>query len=195
MKTFDELLKALSAFSGEDLLEAANPCPPATGPVTNAEANKFLSTWRSTIKNLFGADFSFSNHFIMDRLNSKRNDPQISVCELTFVLNEFFKKFGKQFKEDVENVKNNIAKGRGKNKNQLNRNEFEYVISSRSTGVNFIFALKQNSNQKGTAVMLPMTIMRKKRFAITKGEQVVVEDLDGSAEPTVYDKESYFQVD
>lgn len=179
MKTFEELLEELGA-----------PCPPASGPVTDAESRKFVDTWHSTIKSVFGADFRLSNHFIKDRLNDKRNKPQISVCELTFVLNKFFKKFAKQFKDDVEDVKNNVAKGRGKNKDKLNRNEFEYVISSRSTGINFVFALKQNRNQKGTAVMLPMTVMRKKGFGVNKGEQIIVEDLKAE-----YDKEMWFEVD
>jgi hypothetical protein len=179
VKTFDELLEELGA-----------PCPPASGPISKSEADKFVKTWNSTLKSVFGADFRLSTHFVVDRLNDRRNKPQISICELTFVLNKFFKKFASQFKQDVEDVKNNIAKGRGKNKDKLMRNEFEYVISSRSTGINFVFALKQDRNTKGTALMLPITVMRKKGFGVNKGEQIVVEDLD-----TVIDKDLWFEVD
>jgi len=82
---------------------------------------------------------------------------------------------GNQFKDDVSNVKNHTAKRRGINKKQIPENEFEYAVSSNSTQVNFVFVLKQDYHKKGTAIVLPMTIIRKKGFKITKGIHVMVE--------------------
>lgn len=179
MKTYVELLENLGS-----------PCPETNEPVSDAEARKFVATWSSTLRKVFGVDFEFSTHFLKDRLNDKRNKSQISTCELTFVLNKFFKKFASQFKQDVDDVMNNRAKGRGKNRDRLRPNEFEYVVTSRSTDINIVFALKQNRGRKGTAIMLPVTIMRKRGFGVNKGEQIIVEDLDMTIE-----KDMWFEVD
>lgn len=168
MKTLKQLLS--------EVAQSASECPEPTGPVNDQQANQFTQAWRNALMKFFGTEFEFSTHFIRDQLNHTRNGKQITTCELTFVFNKFFKKYQKQFKTDVENVKNNTAKPRGKNANQLNRNELEFVISSQSTGINVVFVLKQNFRKKGTAVMVPVTIMRKPNFKITKGEHVIVEE-------------------
>jgi hypothetical protein len=143
--------------------------------ISSQEISTFVNKWKTNLESKFGVTFDLSYHFVKDRLNDKRNIKPINIEELDFVLNGFIKKFGSQLKKDVENVKKHIAKPRGKNKKELNQNELEFVVSSRSTNINFVFVLKQNFRQKGTAVILPVTIMRKKNFAITKGEEIIVE--------------------
>lgn len=143
--------------------------------VTDKQVKEFVSKWRNKMQSKFGATFNFSIHFIKDRLNHPRNKIPISTEEMDFVLNGFLKKMGSQFKKDIEAVKNYRAKPRGKNKKQLNFNELEFVVSSRSTGISFVFVLKQDFHQKNTVVILPITIMRKKKFAVNKGEEVIVE--------------------
>ena len=143
--------------------------------VTIDVAKDFINRWKAKLKTYGVTEFDLSNHFLLDRLNDKRNTPLISVDELDLVLSGFLRQMGNQFKDDVNNVKNHTAKRRGINKNQIPENEFEYAVSSNSTKVNFVFVLKQDYHKKGTAIVLPMTIIRKKGFKITKGIHVMVE--------------------
>ena len=143
--------------------------------VTNQDVAKFISKWKGRFKGYGVTEFDLSDHFLLDRLRDKRNNPPISTDELDFVLSGFLRKMGTQFKKDVENVKNHTAKRRGFNKKAIPENELEFTVSSKSTKVNFVFVLKQDFHQKGTAIVLPMTVMRKKKFKVTKGEEVIVE--------------------
>jgi len=143
--------------------------------VTKDQAQDFISRWKSKLKSYGVTEVEFSTHFIVDRLNDKRNSPPISIDELDFVMNGFIKKMSSQFKKDVENVKNHTARKRGVNKKNLNDNEIEYTVSSNSNKINFAFVLKQDFKKKGTAVVLPITIIRKKNFKLKQGEQVIVE--------------------
>ena len=90
-------------------------------------------------------------------------------------MNGFIRKMGSQFKKDIDNVKNNISKKRGKRKEAIPHNNLEFVVKSKKTGINFVFVLKQDRNTKGTAMILPMTVIRKKGFVTNQGEEVVVE--------------------
>lgn len=144
--------------------------------VTIDEAKDFINRWKSKLKTYGVTEFDLSNHFLMDRLNDKRNSPPIEVQELDLVLDGFLRHMGRQFKEDVANVKNHTAKRRGLNKKQIPENELEFAITSNSTKVNFVFVLKQDFHKKGTAIVLPVTIIRKKNFKVTKGIPVVVEN-------------------
>lgn len=138
-------------------------------------AKDFINRWKNKLKSYGLTEAEFSDHFIIDRLNHKRNNPPITTDELDFLMNGFIKKMGSQFKKDIENVKNHTAKKRGFNKKELNDNEIEYTVSSNSNNINFAFVLKQNFKKKGTAVIVPITILRKKKFRLLKGEQVIVE--------------------
>jgi len=143
--------------------------------ITSQEAQDFIDRWKVKLK-IFGVtEFSLSKHFLVDRLNHPRNKPPISVDELDSILESFLKKMGSQFKKDVENVRNHTTKRRGINKKQIPENELEFAITSSSTKIKFVFVLKQDFHKKGTAVVLPTTIIRHPQFKITKGEQVMVE--------------------
>lgn len=143
--------------------------------ISGTEVNDFISRWKTKLKSYGVTEFKLSDHFLKDRLNDKRNSPLIRIEELDLVLNGFLSKVGSQFAKDVDAVKKHIAKKRGFNKKQIPDNEFEFAITSNSTKVNFVFVLKQDHHKKGTAIVLPMTIIRKKKFKLTKGEQVIVE--------------------
>lgn len=143
--------------------------------LTNQSVADFINRWKGRFRAYGVTEFDLSDHFLLERLRDKRNNPPISIEEMDFVLEGFLRKMGSQFKRDVENVKNHTAKRRGKNKKELKENELEFTVSSRSTKINFVFVLKQDFHQKGTAIILPITIMRKKNFRVTKGEEVIVE--------------------
>jgi len=143
--------------------------------INDQEAQSFIDNWKSKLKKFGVTEFSLTTHFLRDRLNHPRNKPPISIEEMDFVLDGFFKKIGSQFKKDVEDVKKHISKRRGINKKEIPVNSLEFAITSQSTKIKFVFALKQDFNKKGTAVVLPVTIIRHPNFKITKGEQVMVE--------------------
>jgi hypothetical protein len=159
--------------------------------ITQAEVADFNNRWKSKLKAYGVTEFALSTHFNANRLNHKRNVPPLTIKELDFVLEGFLNKVGIQFKKDVENVKNHTAKRRGVNKNQIPENELEFAITSNSTHVKFVFVLKQDWHKKGTAIVLPMTIIRKKKFRVIKGEQVIVEDYINEAK-VVHWKQSKF---
>jgi len=142
--------------------------------VTKDEMQEFISRWKTKFKSYGVTEFDFSIHK-KDRINHKRNKPPIRIEELDFILNAFLKKEGSQFKKDVENVKNHTAKKRGLNKKEIPDNELEFAITSNSSKIKFVFVLKQDRHTKGTAIVLPMTIIRNKNFKITKGIHVMVE--------------------
>ena len=146
-----------------------------TEQVTKPEVDEFIFKWKQRFGQYGVTEFELSNHFLLDRLNHPRNNPPISIEEMDFVLEGFLRKVGQQFRKDVENVKNHTAKRRGINKKQIPENELEFAVTSTSTHIKFVFVLKQDFHKKGTAVVLPMTIIRKKKFKVIKGEQVVVE--------------------
>lgn len=142
--------------------------------VENSEVASFIRKWKGKLKSYGVTEFDLSVHSF-ERLNHKRNNPPISVDDLSFVLDGFLRKMGPQFKKDVENVKNNTAKKRGLNKKDIPPNNLEFTVKSNSKKVNFVFVLKQDFKQKGTAIVLPVTMLRKKGFKTTKGEEVIVE--------------------
>ncbi len=143
--------------------------------VTDQEANDFVKRWKSKLKSYGLTHIEFSTHFIRDRLNDKRNSPPIKVEELDHVMQGFLNKFGDQFKKDVANVANHTAKKRGFNKKAIPDNEYEFTVSSNKSKVNLVFVLKQDRHTKGTAMILPMTIQRKKNWKVTKGDHIIVE--------------------
>lgn len=142
--------------------------------ISNEEMKDFIKRWKNKLKSYGVTEFDLSIHSFI-RLNHKRNDPPISIEDLDFVLNGFLKKMGTQFKKDVENVKKNIAKKRGLRKQDIPHNNLEFTVKSASKKVNFVFVLKQDRKTKGTAIVLPITMMRKKTFKVNKGEEVIVE--------------------
>ncbi|MFW9969929.1 MAG: hypothetical protein ACFFDF_06985, partial [Candidatus Odinarchaeota archaeon] len=139
------------------------------------EIKSFEARWLNKLKSYGLTHFEFSRHVDKLRLNDPRNTPPIEIEELDFVLDGFLKKMGSQLKTDIEKVKNNVAKRRGKNKNDIPPNNLEFTVKSNSKKINFTFALKQNFKTKGTAVIVPITIMRKKGWKTIKGEEIIVE--------------------
>lgn len=142
--------------------------------ITDSDITDFIKKWKSRLASFGITEFDISTHGFK-RMNHKRNNPPISTEDLSFVLDGFLRKMGAQFKKDVENVKNNTAKKRGKNKQDIPPNNLEFTVKSASKKINLVFVLKQDFKKKGTAIILPMTMMRKKNFKTTKGEEVIVE--------------------
>lgn len=142
--------------------------------ISDQEIQDFIKRWKSKLKSYGVTEFDLSTHGFK-RMNHERNSPPISVDDLDFVLEGFLRKMGSQFKKDVENVKKNIAKKRGINKQDIPPNNLEFTVKSASKKVNLAFVLKQDRNQKGTAIVLPITMMRKKAFKTIKGEEIIVE--------------------
>ncbi len=145
--------------------------------VDKSSASGFINRWKNELKNTYGLTHAeFSTHFSNERLNHPRNKPAITIEEMDAILKAFFEKVGPQFKKDVENVKKHIAKPRGKDKKKLNFNELEFTVWNKKSGIKFVFVLKQDRKQKGTAMILPMTVIRDKKKLIHKqGELVEVE--------------------
>jgi hypothetical protein len=145
-----------------------------TEGIGDSEIRDFIKRWKMKLSRYGVTEFDLSIHGFK-RLNHERNNPPILIDDLDFVLEAFLKKMGSQFKDDVQNVRNNTAKKRGLNKKQIPPNNLEFTVKSKSKKVNFVFVLKQDFNKKGTAIVLPMTMMRKKSFKVIKGEEVIVE--------------------
>jgi hypothetical protein len=143
--------------------------------IEKSEAQEFVNRWKNKLKGIGLTHVEFSTHFIEDRLNDKRNNPPIEIEELDSIMDGFMRKFGSQFIKDIENVANHTAKKRGFNKKAIPNNEYEFTVTSTSSKVNLVFVLKQDRNKKGTAMILPMTIQRKKNWKVTKGDHIIVE--------------------
>lgn len=142
--------------------------------ITEAEIADFIKRWKSKFAKYGVTEFELSTHGFK-RLNHKRNNPPIDISDLDYLFDAFLKKQRNQFKIDVEKIKNNTAKKRGKNKQDIPPNNLEFTVKSKSKKVNLVFVLKQDKKTKGTAIILPMTMMRKKTFHTTKGEEIIVE--------------------
>lgn len=139
------------------------------------DMNAFEKRWLAKLTPFGLTHFEFSKHMNKLRINDKRNNPPITSEDLDFVLDGFVRKMGTQLRKDIDDVKKHIAKKRGKNKQDIPDNNIEYTIKSNSTKVNMAIALKQNFQTKGTAVIVPITIQRKKGFITKKGVEVIVE--------------------
>lgn len=140
--------------------------------ISKSEINKFVSDMNSKVKR-YGAKFELTNHFVNERLNDTRNVPPLTLREIEWVMRQWFKENETLFKRDVENIKNNIAKPRGINNKQIPYNNLEWTASGKIKDRNFVhvvFALRQDGGQKGTALLLPQTIIRTKNKKVTKGE-------------------------
>ena len=143
--------------------------------VTKPDADQFVSKWKMRLKTYGITHIEFSTHFFVDRMNHSRNKPPVSIEEMDSMLESFFNKVGSQFKKDVEAVKSHSLKPRGKNKGALNYNELEIAMYNKKSGIKFVIVLKQDRKQKGTAMVLPVTIVRDKNKLIhTQGELIEV---------------------
>lgn len=145
-----------------------------TEEISDSEIRNFISRWKFKLKSYGVTEFDLSIHSFK-RLNHERNNPPISIDDLDFVLENFLKKIGNQFRNDVNDVRNNTAKRRGINKKQIPPNNIEYTVKSNSKKINLAFVLKQDRNTKNTAIVLPITMIRKNGFKTIKGEEVIVE--------------------
>ena len=144
--------------------------------ISGAEVSKFVSEWKGKMKS-YGCDFQLTKHFVMDRLNDKRNTPSVTVEEMNWLMESYLKQYGKIFKQDVENVKNNIAKPRGTNAKAVTKeygpNNLEWTVSGSikdRSNLHMVFVMKQDNNQKGTCVLKPQTVIRTKNKKVTRGE-------------------------
>jgi len=146
-----------------------------TEEITNSDIKDFENRWKAKLKPFGITNFEFSTHSGKLKLNHPRNKPLVDIEELDFVLDGFIRKMGSQFRKDIENVKNNTAKKRGIKKQNIPPNNLEFTIKSASNKVNFVIVLKQDRKTKGTAMILPITMQRKKNFKLLKGEEIIVE--------------------
>jgi hypothetical protein len=143
--------------------------------ISDSELKNFENIWKGKLKQFGLTNFKNSDHFD-ERIRHTRNVPPISLDELNLAMNAFIRQKGSQLKQDIEQVKKHALKPRGKDKKKLNFNELEFTISSVSTGVNLTLTLKQDRKTKGTAMLLPVTVIRKKKgYFVKQGEQYVVE--------------------
>jgi putative transposon-encoded protein len=161
--------------------------------VNMGEVKAFEKKWLAKLKPMGLTAFEFSSHMGKRdfRINRPENIPPITADELDFVMDAFVRKIGSQLKKDIQAVATNTAKKTHplgmKNKNDVPPNNIEYVIKSKSTKINLAIALHQDKKQggemgsvsnrglKGTAVIVPMTILRKKGFVTNRGVEVLVE--------------------
>lgn len=162
------------------LWEDVRPCPPSNAPITSAEAGDLVRKFERVF-GVIGVDFQFSHHGgLKDRLTDARNKPPISACEFDFVMSNFVKKMGKQLYNDVADIEARKVQPRGKNPELIRDNNYEYVITSRSTGINIALALQPNPRRGKNKVRANIiTIMRKRNFGVKMGERVMVESVEG----------------
>ena len=166
--------------SFNQLIEETRPCPPTTEPITSAEASALVSKF-DRVFGVIGVDFAMSQHGgLQDRLTDSRNSPPISACEFDFVMSGFIKKNGKQLYNDVADIESGKVKARGKSPEMMRANNYEYVITSRSTNINIALAIQPNPKRGKNKVRANLiTIMRKRNFGVKMGERVMVESFDG----------------
>lgn len=142
--------------------------------VSDSEISDLINRWKSKLKPYGITNVNMSVHGFK-RMNHKRNNPPIAIEDLDWVLDGFLRKMGSSFKKDIVDVKNHVAKPRGIDKKRIPYNNLEFAVKSVKTNVVLVFVLKQDFNKKGTAMVLPMTMQRKKGYNISKGQEVVVE--------------------
>lgn len=169
-----------------DLYEAATLAVAAVPVISPKEADNFRKRWREFFSTALGAEFNLSNHW-SDRLIHDRNGKPITVPELDQLFKSFLSnpQYVSRLKADIKDVKNGVARPRGKAVDKIPSNNIEMVIQSKSSNIAFPFVIKQDFNKKGTAIIVPMTIMRKAGFVVNKGERVVVECYDPSIDEWV----------
>jgi hypothetical protein len=157
--------------------------------VTKTEIQQFENKWLNKLRPMGLTAFEFSSHMGKRdfRINRPENQPPITADELDFVMTAFVSKMGSTLKKDIQAVANNTAKKKGIDKQKIPHNNIEYTIISKSTKINLAIALHQdykqggtmgsvsNKNLKGTAVIVPITILRKKGFKTKRGVEVIVE--------------------
>lgn len=161
----------------KSILERVNPCEPADEHINSSEIKSIISKFQKVF-NTLGVDFTFSRHGgLGDRLNDPRNKPPISKCEFDAVMTSFVRKMGSQLFNDVKDIQNNNVKPRGKRINSIRKNNFEYGIKSKSTGIAIILALQPNPDKssKFRVRVNIITIIRKPSFTVNQGETVIVE--------------------
>lgn len=183
MKSFINLLTELVRSSCKD-----------ESVITSKEARTMIKEL-SLAFDRFGLNFNFSTHVAVDRLSSSRNDPPISKCEFDFVMAAFIKKWANQINGVVRDITAGKLVMKGKGAKAIPPNEFEGVITSSSTNINIAFAIKKDTvpGRKHELVFLPITVIRKRSFKITKGVRVYVENAADT--DTSMDSINVFDVD
>lgn len=161
MKTF----KQLREFTNHD------------GAVKEADAKQLVSHFKKVFGTI-GAGFSLSYHALMDRMNHPRNKPPVTADEFKLVLTKFIQKHSKQLMDDISDVKNRTVTPRGKKADTIRPNNFEYGITSKSTGIAIILAIQPDNYGRTPVRINIITIMRKRGFGVNKGEHIMVETSD-----------------
>ena len=161
----------------QKLWEGVQPCVPTNELITGQEAATLIKKFKRVF-GVIGADFDFSEHALVDRLNHPRNKPPISACEFGFVLEKFIKKMSKQLFDDVGDVNARKVHARGKNADKIRPNNYEYAISSKSTNVTIVLAIQPSHNRSFKARVNIITTIRKRGFGVNMGEHIIVESSD-----------------
>ncbi len=159
------------------LCEDVRPCPTPTEPVSESEAMALIKKFKKVF-NVLDAGFNMSYHALVERLNHPRNKPPISACEFEFVMTQFVKKNSKQLMDDIWDVKNRKVTPRGKRADQIRPNNYEYGITSRSTGLAIIMSIQPDPKNRGGARINIITVMRKRGFGVNQGEHIMVEGFE-----------------
>lgn len=136
--------------------------------ITEHERIDFLNKWKRVLGDYGITHIEESIHFGLERLNHSRNKPCIKIDELDYMLTEFINNI-LTLKDDIESIKNHTCKPRGLHKKELNYNELEFTLWYKTNMIKFVFVLKQDRKQKGTAMLLPMTVIRDKKLIHKQG--------------------------
>jgi hypothetical protein len=119
-------------------------CQWGEGEITKLQ----LKTFERVLDSLFSKlniDVAFTKHFF-DRLNDKRNRKQITLCELSQIFSDVYKKFGLHLRQIGDSHR-----------------EVEEIIKSTSSHINIPFILKWDKH-KNEIILVTKTIMRKRNF-------------------------------
>jgi hypothetical protein len=126
-------------------------CSWGNDPITKSQLRTIERVFDSLFSKL-NIDIKFTNHFF-DRLNDARNKEQITVCELSSIFTELYKKYGLHLQKIGNSHK-----------------ETQEIIKSHNSKINIPIAIKWDS-RKNEIVLVTKTIMRKKDF---KGRNAVL---------------------
>ena len=118
-------------------------CEFGEGKITRQQLNSLERALDQLFASL-GIEVEFTKHFF-DRVNHERNKRQITLCELSQLFSNLYKKFGLHLQQ-IGDTK-----------------EVDEVVKSVSTNINIPFHIKWNP-RKREIELIAKTIMRKKDF-------------------------------
>lgn len=177
-------MKSLAKLEEEILLSERIDCPDTDSPLAFRDLEFIKNKARHALKSLKGLNFKFGSHFF-DRVNDPRNGKQISKCEIWEVIRDMLLKHVRKIFSDYNEVvdsKANPSKYANAIKAQSDTNssflEKQYVIASKSTGINIPSVLRWDRNRG--VVFIAKTIMRKADEFHVRGadQKLAVEGFD-----------------